>query len=216
MLINLNLFKPYQPLADNLLWVIEEVPGKIVSADQTGYLRQGYWPSYNVPFYPEISELSGYPAMAKSKNSVYFTHDLAPRAQIFRRDQGSVHGLGGLKRILRQNNYETDPYAFNAATGEQDPMYAICSRGDLGTGKAKRASGCYDTKVSSFRFRGGSQTLRASIINGPTTSAGVLKPFQWDAAGFSSPQFHAGLPNKYNYQFIDVQAKKLPIVQEME
>ena len=31
-----------------------QIPGLTVAADQTGVLARGYWPSYNVPFYPEI------------------------------------------------------------------------------------------------------------------------------------------------------------------
>ena len=31
-----------------------QIPGLTVAADQTEVLARGYWPSYNVPFYPEI------------------------------------------------------------------------------------------------------------------------------------------------------------------
>ena len=31
-----------------------QIPGLTVAADQTEVLAMGYWPSYNVPFYPEI------------------------------------------------------------------------------------------------------------------------------------------------------------------
>ena len=33
---------------------IVQIPGLTVAADQTSVLARGYWPSYNVPFYPEI------------------------------------------------------------------------------------------------------------------------------------------------------------------
>lgn len=43
-----------------LLWVIEQIPGYIHKDDQTEtLLRQGYWASYNVPFYPDIFNMSG-------------------------------------------------------------------------------------------------------------------------------------------------------------
>ena len=64
----------------------------MVSADQTQVLREGYWASYNVPFYEQVFKLSGYADMVK-KYGQDLSHDLAPRAKIFRRDQGKVRQL---------------------------------------------------------------------------------------------------------------------------
>ena len=61
----------------------------VVSEDQTAILREGYWASYNVPFYEEISVKSGIPREVAMEGSEA-SHDLAPRAKIFRRDQGNV------------------------------------------------------------------------------------------------------------------------------
>ena len=58
--------------------------------DQTAILREGYWASYNVPFYEDVFNISGYPQMEKTMGT-QVTHDLAPRAEIFRRDGGKVH-----------------------------------------------------------------------------------------------------------------------------
>ena len=51
--INLHRFKPGQELQAGLLWVVEQIPGFAIAADQTATLERGYWPSYNVPFYQE-------------------------------------------------------------------------------------------------------------------------------------------------------------------
>ena len=112
-------------------------------------LRLGYWASFNVPFYNSVYEHMGYPSMVK-KFGNYFTHDLCPRAQIFRRDQGKVTDIDALKKIMRYNDYQNDPYSIDT-NGKPNPMYAICSRGDL---KSKGASpgGCYDTKVTSYNY----------------------------------------------------------------
>jgi hypothetical protein len=48
----------------NTLWVSEQIPGHFTMGDQTMVLQRGYWPSYNVPFYEDIYNLSGYPAVA--------------------------------------------------------------------------------------------------------------------------------------------------------
>jgi len=43
----------------------------------------GYWPSYNVPFYPVIYNMSGYPEMVDSFGPL-LSYELSPRAKIFR------------------------------------------------------------------------------------------------------------------------------------
>ena len=40
--------------ADYQANMLSQIPGLTVAADQTEVLAMGYWPSYNVPFYPEI------------------------------------------------------------------------------------------------------------------------------------------------------------------
>ena len=57
--------------------------------DQSAILREGYWASYNIPFYEDVFNISGYPEMVE-RFGPSMSHDLAPRAKIFRRDQGKV------------------------------------------------------------------------------------------------------------------------------
>jgi len=65
-------------------------------------LIAGYWASYNVPFYPVIYNMSGYPDMANVFGPL-LSHDLAPRAKIFRRDQGTVVDMKSMLAIMRYN-----------------------------------------------------------------------------------------------------------------
>jgi hypothetical protein len=107
-------------------------------------------------------------------------------------------------------------------TKQQDPMYAICSRGDLASGDAKKAVGCYDTKVSSFSSWGGPHMLHAKIINGPTrgnrgegregndvdgddkyNKNSGLPAFHWDQDK-TFDGIHKGLPNKYEFEWMSV------------
>jgi len=62
----------------------------------------GYWPSYNVPFYPVIYNMSGYLDMANIFGS-HVSYELAPRAKIFRRDQGTVVDMKTMQAIMRYN-----------------------------------------------------------------------------------------------------------------
>lgn len=50
-----NMLNSLQEACDGLLWVVEQIPGLVVSADMTAVLALGYWPSFNVPFFPEVS-----------------------------------------------------------------------------------------------------------------------------------------------------------------
>ena len=44
-----------QELADGLVWVAEQIPGLTLAKDVTQTLERGYWPSYNVPYFREVS-----------------------------------------------------------------------------------------------------------------------------------------------------------------
>jgi len=126
MVINYNLFKPETPLQNGTLWVCEQIPGSVVGADLTWTLERGYFSSYNVPYFYDIYVASGYPAVV-DKFGYSYSYQLAPRAEIFRRDQGKVHDLESMKAMMRYNDFKHDPYA------KGNPMSAICSRGDLMT-----------------------------------------------------------------------------------
>lgn len=62
----------------------------------------GYWPSYNVPYFEKVYNLSGYPDFVK-KHGLDFSYQLAPRAKIFRRDEGKVVDMDSMKKIMRYN-----------------------------------------------------------------------------------------------------------------
>lgn len=65
IILDFKLFTPGQDLPDNLLWITEQYPGGFESGDVTYYLRLGYWPSYNRPFFPCVFNITGYPPYVK-------------------------------------------------------------------------------------------------------------------------------------------------------
>ena len=194
MVLDTKKFVPGQPLAKNLFWVVEQIPGKVVGGDQTEVLSYGYWPSYNVPFYPEVFTISGYPEILKKPNaSDMLSYETCVRANIFRRDQYKVNSIDGMKNILRYNNWKYDPLSLG------QPGYAIASRNDLSptaTDATRSCSGGYDTKVSSIL-----DINTVHIINGPTS---VDQPvFAWNGqcpAKFS----HVGLKQSFKYDWMTV------------
>ncbi|XP_078610186.1 phospholipase B-like 1 [Branchiostoma floridae x Branchiostoma japonicum] len=194
MIIDLNLIELGKTIHDGALYVVEQIPGLVMSADQTDILRAGYWPSYNIPFYEKVYNLSGYPEFAKSQGLDY-TYQLAPRAKIFRRDAGKVKDMESMKAIMRYNDYLHDPYS------KGNPCSAICCRKDLAKVGAK-PDGCYDTKVSDYHM---ARNLTSFAINGPTLGTG-LEPFSWSDKFKIS---HIGLPNVYNFSFVTMTPAEL-------
>uniref|UniRef100_A0A2C9JGW9 Phospholipase B-like n=1 Tax=Biomphalaria glabrata TaxID=6526 RepID=A0A2C9JGW9_BIOGL len=190
MVIDLKLIKLGQVLPDNTLWVSEQIPGLVVAEDLTALLRSGYFSSYNVPYFEEIYNISGYPDYVK-KFGIDYTYQLAPRAKIFRRDHSKVFDLNSMKSVMRSNDYRRDPYS------EYSPIDAICARFDLSS--SPRTAGCYDTKVSDFNM---AQKFQADIISGPTTQSG-LPVFTWK--GKFANISHVGLPEAYNFSFVRTQ-----------
>ena len=62
-----------------------------------------------MPFYERVYNLSGYPEVVATKG-VEFSHELAPRAKIFRRDAAKVTDMESMKHIMRYNGKCTDVY----------------------------------------------------------------------------------------------------------
>jgi len=194
-ILDFKLYRPGRPLVPNTLWVMEQIPGLVVGADQTALLTFGYFPSYNVPFFEEIYNKSGYPSVAERMGDFPgLGYQNAPRAQIFRRDQGTVTNLTAFQAIMRYNDYQHDPISHD------DPYSAVCSRGDFDGS----AFGCTDTKVTSFSLY---QQGIAYIVNGPTTNGGTLPPFSWS----KFPKVvHSGQPDVFDFGFVPTQWSTTP------
>ncbi|GIL99532.1 hypothetical protein Vretimale_4675, partial [Volvox reticuliferus] len=119
MILDTKRFVPHTELQPGLLQVLEQMPGFHKTADVTAELSRGYWPSYNVAYFPEVYDAAGYPDMIarleeKGPKKYAFSirllkYQIAPRAAIFRRDQGQVDTLEHLKHIMRYNDWQKDP-----------------------------------------------------------------------------------------------------------
>ncbi|XP_038623883.1 phospholipase B-like 1 [Tachyglossus aculeatus] len=187
MILDLKKVKLKESLGDETLFIVEQIPTLVKFSDQTNVLRAGYWASYNVPFHSAIYNLSGYPSFVR-KFGLDFSYELAPRAKIFRRDQGKVTDLESMKFTMRYNNYQKDPYS------RGNPCNTICCREDLNA-SAPVPGGCYDAKVSDLAL---AARLTAHAVSGPTVQGG-LPVFRWSR--FNST-VHKGLPEAYDFDFV--------------
>jgi hypothetical protein len=186
-----KLFTPGKPFVPNTLWVLEQIPGYIVSEDLTSFLTNyGHFPSYNIPYFPFIYNISGYPSQYELYGDAY-SYEACPRANIFRRDQSKVQTLQDMQNIMRYNEYQTDPLSLG------DPCNAISARCDLNT-TIVRAWGGYDCKVTSTAFI---QNMTTTALSGPSTY--IQEPFSWTSRFSSLP--HYGQSTLFNFSFEVIQ-----------
>ncbi|XP_069727387.1 putative phospholipase B-like 2 [Phaenicophaeus curvirostris] len=208
MVVDYKAFTPGKASPQQgVLTVLEQIPGLVVTADQTELLyQQGYWASYNVPYFEEIFNASGNLELVK-KYGDWFTYDKNPRAQIFRRNQTLVHDLDSMVRLMRYNNYLKDPLS---RCGSCDPApnaeNTISARSDLNPANGtypfpalrQRCHGGTDMKVTSS---GMAPTFRLVAASGPTWDD--VPAFRWSASPCSA-QLHMGHPDLWTFPPIKV------------
>ncbi|EGG22387.1 phospholipase B-like protein [Cavenderia fasciculata] len=198
-IVDYKLFTPYVTLPADTLWVVEQYPGGYQAADLTfNLLENGYWASYNRPYFQEVFDLMGYPYYVNQYGDL-FTYEYNPRANILRRDQSKVDSLDDMMNVISYNEYLTDPLSTGSAGG------AIAARYDLKGGPDHPYSWFYhgthggiDGKVmNSAMFD--SYTVLAR--NGPTVTD-ECPPFTWADWQDNS---HAGMPDEFNFPWILIQ-----------
>ncbi|EFA83923.1 hypothetical protein PPL_02993 [Heterostelium album PN500] len=174
MVVDYKLFTPYQPLPPNTLWIVEQMPGRFEMADVTNVLQNGYWSSFNRPFFESIFQDMGYTYYTQLYGNA-ISYQLNPRAMIFRRDQSNIYSVEDMQAMMTYNEYRTDPFS------DGYPGSAIASRFDLGAGPNilnwfyQGSHGAIDSKVTSSSMV---KSFTAMAINGPTVTPDC-PPFSW-------------------------------------
>lgn len=215
MVVDYNKFTPNSAeLPDDLLWVLEQIPGHVVSADQTDVLRkQKYWPSYNTPFYPEIFKLSGCQESV-DKYGPMFAYSTTPRALIFKRDQAKVVDLKTLYELMRYNDYKNDPLSACECTPPYTAENSIAARSDLNP-----ADGTYLLPFLGHRLHGATdykgtnylmvKKLGMMAAAGPT--AEQQPPFRWSTSDWKDSS-HIGMNDLMHFEemYVEFEDEKIP------
>ena len=143
MVLDFSRFREGMDPVDGFLYVIEEVPGYVHREDMTQKLiADGYWASYNNPYFTDIREISGNEALCRQDPN--YCHDSDPRAKIFKEHQHEVVDIETMKTMIAYNHWQTDPLSNN------DSCSAIACRQDLEPIESNRYPfGATDAKVSS-------------------------------------------------------------------
>ncbi|XP_026574449.1 putative phospholipase B-like 2 [Pseudonaja textilis] len=208
MVVDYNTFVPGAVAPQRgLLTVLEQIPGMVITADMTRLLYQeGYWASYNVPYFQDIFNTSGLPALVQ-KYGDWFTYEKTPRAQIFRRNQTLIRDMDSMIRLMRFNNFPQDPLSHcQGCNPPQNGENAIAARSDLNPANGtypfgalhQRRHGGTDMKVTSFEMMKNYSFLAAS---GPTWDN--LPPFQWSSSPFCNIS-HMGQPDLWKFSPVQV------------
>ncbi|XP_067861820.1 putative phospholipase B-like 2 [Heptranchias perlo] len=209
MIVNYNYFTPGQfNIKGNLLTILEQIPGQIVTADKTDELMQkGYWASYNIPYFDEIFNASGIPALVEEYGD-WFSYNKSPRALIFRRNQTLVTDMNSMIKLMRYNNFMYDPLSeCQQCDPKSNGENSISARSDLNPANGTypfsalglRSHGGTDMKVTSFELH---NTYRMIAVNGPTWDE--VPAFQWSKSPFSS-LLHMGHPDLWRFLPVMVQ-----------
>ncbi|KNC83869.1 hypothetical protein SARC_03894 [Sphaeroforma arctica JP610] len=206
MVLDLNQFTAGQDLPPKSFYVFEQLPGIIRYQDMTqkpvaslkGSVSQqlnedGYWASYNVPYFPEMYEKSGWSAKYE-KGGDEWSHEKCPRANIFRQQQSSVTDMSFMKRRLRYNDYEN-----NLLSLGQRYVYGndVARRWDLAQGNRFQLDGAIDAKVTNIAM---GRDLKFWTVNGPTSDQQPV--FTWNAYENIT---HMGQPDVFDFDWVELQ-----------
>lgn len=172
--------------AADMLWIIEQIPNHTEAADVTHLLiDQGYWSSFNIPYFQSIYNASGYHCPQDPTTCSYQEN---ARAKILRRDSVQVETISQLQQLMQSNEYRTDVLSSGS------PLNAISSRYDLLPKPKRRAFGGIDSKVSSLE-----QYDSIYMISGPTHQS--LLPFEWNQCPEFQSIRHNGVPDRFNFNW---------------
>jgi len=188
------------------------------SLDVTSVLQaEGYWASYNRPYQSVVYESLGYAKLNDTYGAEFpFLFEQARphsgyfRAQQYRREQVSIETVEDMQRVQGFNEWQTDP------TSHDNSGFAIAARFDLSNDDPipnlnffyRGAWGAYDVKVTGAAWMlndrsteaGREDLMRVSVINGPTHE--TQEPFSWLDPEWAEYTSHEGLPDVYDFDFV--------------
>jgi len=193
-IVDYKKFVPGSPLQEGTLWIAEQIPGMVVAKDMTSVLsKQKFWPSYNIPYFDTIYNMSNYPAYYSKYGNTYSYSECA-RAQIFHRDAEKVETIENMKRIMRYNEYQKDPLSLH------DACRSISARCDLNTPwtantlNSYSAFGAIDSKITDDQMV---LRMESLAVSGPTWDS--QSPFAWTRQWLTVP--HYGQPTVFAFGF---------------
>ena len=175
MVVDYKKFTQFLEVDAGTLWVLEQMPGFVVSKDMSRALQTGNkaWTSYNLPYFQKVQKLDNITAQI-NEYGLFFSHDSCPRANIFNRDLHTVVDVNTTIQLMRYNDFQNDPYAksnctplgYSAENGisarcDLNPINSTCKIASEGP----RCHGATDLKVVNMQMVA---DMHMVAISGPT------------------------------------------------
>jgi len=194
--VDFNKFFPGKYFTNGAFYILEQIPGYIEYADITANLETGYFPSFNVPYFEYIFNVSGFWEAFNTYGSL-FSYQNNPRAQIFRRDANSVKSISDFQNIMRYNNWMNDPLSHGNAGNAISSRFDLVNQPNPDPFLAQAPFGGIDSKVTSYQLSIDSPVLLAQ--SGPTHDS--QPPFNWNNPPWSST-IHEGMPDLWDFDWV--------------
>ncbi|XP_049878253.1 putative phospholipase B-like 2 [Pectinophora gossypiella] len=208
-IVDYNMFKPCTKqqaavIKPGLLWVVEQLPGYTEAADLTEELkRETYFPSYNIPYFPTVFNMSGGNERVAAFGD-WFGYHTNPRAKIVKEKQAGIHNLRDMYHAMRYNDFKHDPLSrCEACNPPYSACNAIAARNDLNPANGTfpfralghRSHGATDAKITSAYLR---STYQFVAVASPThnISRGI-PPFSWSQFDMGRTVSHVGHPDTW-------------------
>ncbi|OHT12933.1 Laminin A family protein [Tritrichomonas foetus] len=178
-----------------LLMVVDEIPGKIKSADATDYLKKKhYFASYDVPFDTEIFQSAGYSELS-ANNPDFYSYNESSRAKIIQELANTNLNSSAFREIMRYNSVISNMYDRGVS-----PRQDIVDHADF-----VRCSGGVDSKFTSISR---ALHLHWEGAVGPYFDDNINK-FTFDGSNTCETILHDHVPNelafKWQPHYFDIQ-----------
>jgi hypothetical protein len=160
-------------------------------------VEQGYWASFNSPWFTEIFNIAGYPEKIASAGAIgsWYSYYNCSRYKIFKRDAPTVTNFDEFKGLMDQNRFANDP--LSNGDPAQQPMSRYDLRPDDCIWGKRRAYGGLDVKATTILR---SLAFLSFDAKGSPTHASQ-PPFN-----FAAPEWahlnHDGLPALWNFSWV--------------
>ena len=186
----LENFNFREVLKDNnykeIFFILEQIPGYIEVKDMTDHLfKEGFWASYNRPFFDETSRRAGYTDMAELYGNTY-SYNKNPRAKLILSRINEIKDLNDMKKLMQNNRDISSSNFMNTIS----PRYDLSSRMDL-----RKPSGGIDSKIVNLELV---HQGKVNAISGPSREDGAPE-FDWSLWPHEP---HHGLPDIWNFDWI--------------
>ncbi|KAJ6255684.1 phospholipase b-like 1 [Anaeramoeba flamelloides] len=206
LVLDLKKFEPNNPeLQDDLLWVLELIPGHYSIGDKTQewLVDKKWYPSINAPENTTIFTISGQKQKDKDTPTGYWSYSNSSRMLIMERDVSKkIVDFQTFQDFMRFNDYENDQYSYG------DPARSISSRYDLRTtldGEyRKKPFGSQDAKCTSYKR---ALDLEFEVVVSPTYY-NDMPYWEFGETPFENVSW-LGLPKVWNFDWFTFKPNEL-------